>query len=95
MRPTTCASDGVAGHHPVVATVSVGQQNLRVILQKFLRALSTAVQGEIEHVIGIRFVAYIHPHACWLRLARAQHRQDGVVGGYHMRLPDPLGHALV
>ena len=95
MRPTTCASDGVAGHHPVVATVSVGQQNLRVIFQEFLWPFATAVQGEVEHVVGVRFVAHIHPHARCLRLARAQHRQDGVVGGHHMRLPDPIGHALV
>ena len=50
----------------------------------------------MEHVIRIRFVAHIHPHKGQLRLsARAQHRQDGVVGGQHMRLPDPLGHPLI
>src|SRR6516225_579520 len=61
----------------------------------FLLACATAVQGEVEYVVGVRFIAHIHPHACRLRLARAQHRQDGVVGGHHMRLPDPLGHPLV
>src|SRR5919109_3671778 len=95
MTPTARARDGVASYHPDVTTVSVSQQNLGVVLQKFFRALSTAVQGEVEYVVGVRFVAHIHPHARRLRLARTQHRQDRVVGGHHMRLPDPLGHPLI
>ena len=50
MRPTTGTRDGVAGYHSVVTAVSIGQQNLRVVFQKFLRARSTAVQGEVEHL---------------------------------------------
>ena len=95
MRPTTGTRDGVAGYHSVVTAVSIGQQNLRVVFQKFLRPFATAVQGEVEDVVRIALVALIHPHARRLRLAWAQHRQDGIVGGHHMRLPDPLGHALV
>jgi hypothetical protein len=33
---------GVTSHHPVVATVSVSQQDLGVVFQKFLRPFSTA-----------------------------------------------------
>src|SRR5215469_18173053 len=53
VAPTSCTSDGVAGYHPVVTTISIGQQNLRVVFQKFLRARSTAVQGEVEYVVGV------------------------------------------
>jgi hypothetical protein len=36
------ARDGVTRHHPVVATVSVSQQDLGVVFQKSLRLFSTA-----------------------------------------------------
>src|SRR6266481_5054536 len=42
--------------------------------------LSSAVQREVEHVVRICFIAYVHPHACRLRLSRPQHRKDRIVG---------------
>jgi hypothetical protein len=38
----------VAGHHAVVAAISIGQQNLIVVLQKILRLVATAIKGRVE-----------------------------------------------
>ena len=79
MRPTASASNGIAGYHPVISTVAIGQQNLGVLLQKLLGSVATPTQREVEHIVRIRFVADVYPHACGMRMARAQHRQRGVV----------------
>src|SRR5207249_8326698 len=85
MTPASRTGDGVAGNYAVVAAVGVGQQDLRVILQKLFRPVAPSVEREVEHVVGMIRVAYIDPHPRPLGLARAQHWQDGVVGSHHMR----------
>jgi len=42
MGPTARLRDGVASHHPVVATVRIRQHDLRVVFQKLFRSLSSA-----------------------------------------------------
>ena len=95
MRPAARARDVVARHYAVIAAVGVRQQNLLVLFQKLLRPVAAAVQGEVEHVVGMFGVTHVHPHARRLGLAHAQHGQHGVVGGHHVRGPHPFGHALV
>src|SRR5579883_2037246 len=95
MRPAARARDRVARHHPVVAAVGIRQQNLRIVFQKFFRPLAPAVQREVEHIVRIRFVAHVHPQARRPRLPRVLHRERGVVGGHHVRLPHPAGHAFI
>ena len=95
MRPAPGARQAVARHHAVVAAVGIGQQHPGKVLQKLLRSVAGAAQGEVEDVVGMRGVAHIHPHARRLGFARAQHGQHRVVGGHHVRLPHPLGHPAV
>src|ERR1035438_6027382 len=79
MGPASGAHDTVAGHHAVVAAVSVGKQNLVVVLKKILRPVTAAAQREVEDIVGMRRVAHVHPHARIHTFLLAQHGHDGVV----------------
>jgi hypothetical protein len=74
MTLRSCARDSVAGHHPVVAAVSVGQQHLHVVFQKFLRAFSTAVQDEVIPNDGTKCKMVLDScrfrRKCWEALCR-------------------------
>ena len=85
----------VARHHAVISAVCIRQQNLPVILEKIFWSVSTAIQGEVEDVVGMGIVAHIHPHPCVGGFALAEHGHDGVVGGYHMGSPQLFGHQLI
>ena len=95
MRPAASARDRIAGHHAVVPTIAIRQQNLLVISQEIFWPVASPVQGEIENVIRMGFVPDIHPHARRFRLAHALHRHNRVIRGYYVRLPYALRHQLI
>jgi hypothetical protein len=95
MCPTAGTSDLIAGHHTVVSSVSIGQKHLTVVLEKILRSVATAVQCEVEHVIGMSVVTEVNPHPGIGGFADALHGHDGVIGGDNMRAAHALGHQRV
>ena len=86
------AHDAIAGHHAIVAAISVGEKHLVVILEEILRPVAATAQREVENVVGMRLIADVHPHPRVGAFLLAQHRHDGVVGGHHMRVPYLLRH---
>jgi transposase len=92
MRPAPGPANAAGDHHPVVAAIGIGQKRLLVTLEELRRPIARPAEGEVEHVVWIRFISDVHPHPRLPGFLRRQHRHHRVVGAHQVRFQHTLDH---